>query len=138
MTKIVLLNAGILRNHLVFRELTTLGMDGIIKELQEWHVQLPPELQLRRLHRDDWPPMVRWSIYHLHILYHGAFILVYRRAAAECVRLRRADGDTPWAGFDTSLLGLVKQGISSARDTARILRLLLAEQGVFKRCWIVM
>jgi hypothetical protein len=88
MTKISLLKAGILRNHLAVQELTTLGMDGIIRELQEWHEQLPEQMKLRSLYRTDWPDLVRWSIYHLHLLYHGAFMLVYRRIAASACSAR--------------------------------------------------
>lgn len=138
MTKISLLQAGILRNHLAVQELTKLGMDGAIRELQEWHGQLPEAMQLQSLYRTDWPPLVRWSIYHLHLLYHGAFMLVYRRIAAHCVRLQRMGGDLATAGQEPTLRSLVEQGITSARDTARIVSLLLGEQGVFKRCWIVM
>ncbi|AEO56594.1 hypothetical protein MYCTH_2057132 [Thermothelomyces thermophilus ATCC 42464] len=140
MTKIVLLKAGILRNHLAVPELTALGMDGIIRELQEWHEQLPEPMKLRSLYyyRADWPPPVRWSIYHLHLLYHGAFMLVYRRIAAHCVRLRRTGRDlASSAAREPNLVSLVEQGVTSARDTARIVSLLLGEQGVFRRCWIV-
>ncbi|KAJ4288290.1 hypothetical protein N0V88_007482 [Collariella sp. IMI 366227] len=138
MTKISLLKAGILRNHLTVQELTALGMDGIIKELQDWHNQLPEPMKLRSLYRDDWGPLVRWSIYHLHLLYSGAFMLVYRRIAAHCVRLIRTRGGTAFTNPEPALLDLVEQGLTSARDTARIVSLLLGEQGVFKRCWIVM
>ena len=138
MTKISLLKAGILRNHLAVPELTTLGMDGIIRELQDWHGQLPEPMKLRSLCRDDWPPLVRWSLYHLHLLYNGAFMLVYRRIAAHCVRLQRTGQDPAGASPNLTLLSLVEQGLTSARDTARIVSLLLNEQGVFKRCWIVM
>jgi hypothetical protein len=138
MTKISLLKAGILRNHLAVQELTTLGMDGIIRELQEWHEQLPEQMKLRSLYRTDWPDLVRWSIYHLHLLYHGAFMLVYRRIAAHCVRLQRTGGDFAAASAEPTLRNLIEQGVTSARDTARIVSLLLAEQGVFRRCWIVM
>ncbi|KAK4152019.1 hypothetical protein C8A00DRAFT_35335 [Chaetomidium leptoderma] len=136
-TKISLLQAGILRNHLAVPELTTLGLDGIIRELQEWHGQLPESIKLRSLYRQDWTPLVRWSIYHLHLFYCGAFMLVYRRIAAHCVRLQRTGGGLNSASREANLLSLVEQGVTSARDTARIVSLLLEEQGVFRRCWIV-
>ncbi len=136
-TKISLLKAGILRNHLVVQELTTLSMDGISRELQDWHGQLPEPMKLRSLCRDDWPPLVRWSLYHVHLLYHGAFMLVYRRIATHCTRLHRTGTDVA-STQEPTLLNLVEQGITSALDTARIVTLLLQEQGVFRRCWIVM
>jgi hypothetical protein len=138
MTKIVLLKAGILRNHLAVQELTTLGMDGVIKELSDWHGQLPEPMRLHSLYGDACPPLVRWSIYHVHLLYHGAFMLVHRRIAAHCAQLQRSGGDLTSASREPALRSLVEQGITSAQDTARIVSLLLSEQGVFKRCWIVM
>jgi hypothetical protein len=139
MTKIVLLKAGILRNHLAVQEITTCGMDGVIKELSDWHGQLPEPMRLHSLYGDACPPpIVRWSIYHVHLLYHGAFMLVHRRIAAHCVRLQRSGGDLTSASREPALRSLVEQGITSAQDTARIVSLLLSEQGVFKRCWIVM
>lgn len=138
MTKLTLLKAGILRNHLAVEELTTLGLDGVIRELQDWHGQLPDTMQLSSLFRYDWPPLVRWSIYYLHLLYHGAFMLVYRRIAAHCVRLQRTGVGLAAASQDATMLNLVERGITSARDTARIVSLLLGDQGVFRRCWIVM
>ncbi|KAH6626618.1 hypothetical protein B0J18DRAFT_144583 [Chaetomium sp. MPI-SDFR-AT-0129] len=137
MTKLTLLEAGILRNHLAVEELTTLGLDGVIRELQDWHGQLPDTMQLSSLFRYDWPPLVRWSIYYLHLLYHGAFMLVYRRIAAHCVRLQRTGVGLAAASKEPTMLSLVEQGITSARDTARIVSLLLEDQGVFRRCWIV-
>ncbi|KAG7289240.1 hypothetical protein NEMBOFW57_005605 [Staphylotrichum longicolle] len=86
---------------------------------------------------DDWPPLVRWSLYHLHLLYNGAFMLVYRRIAAHCVRLQRTGQELAGASPNLTLQSLIEQGVTSARDTARIVTLLLNEQGVFKRCWIV-
>src|SRR5690349_7109532 len=107
MTKISLLKAGILRNHLAVQELTTLGMDGIIRELQEWHEQLPEQMKLRSLYGTNWPDLVRWSIYQLHLLYHGAFMLVYRRIAAHCVRLQRTGGDFAAASREPTLMNLI-------------------------------
>ncbi|KAK4238271.1 hypothetical protein C8A03DRAFT_43965 [Achaetomium macrosporum] len=139
MTKLTLLKAGILRSHLAVRELTMLGMDGIIRELQDWYGQLPEQIKLSSLdvYKYDWAPIVRWSIYHLHILYHGAPMLVYRRIAAHCVRLQRTGGDLESAARDPTLLSLVEQGLTSAKDTAILVNLLFSEQGVFRRCWIV-
>jgi hypothetical protein len=138
MTKISLLKAGILRNHLAVQELTALTMDGITKELQGWHEQLPEQMKLLSLTREDWPPLARWSLYHLHLLYNGAFMLVYRRIAAHCIRLQRTGKDVAAAMDEPALQTLVEHGITSARNTAQIVTMLLFEQGVFRRCWIVM
>jgi hypothetical protein len=138
MTKVVLLKADMLRNHLAVQELTPLGMDGVIKELSGWHKRLPEPMRLYSLFGDACPPPVRRSIYHVHLLYHGAAMLAYRCVAAHCARLQRSGGDITSTSREPALRSLVEQGITSAQDTARIVSLPLSDQGVFKRCSIVM
>ncbi|KAK4224506.1 hypothetical protein QBC38DRAFT_423353 [Podospora fimiseda] len=137
MTKIALLKAGILKTHLANKELTVYGMNGIIKELQEWHQRLPPEMQLAKIGQFDIAPGIRWSIYHIHLLYLGAYMLVYRRIAAQCVREYREGEKFVLTNDDSTLLSLVDQGVTAARDSARILGLLHADRGIFRRCWLV-
>ncbi|KAK4171206.1 hypothetical protein QBC36DRAFT_199828 [Triangularia setosa] len=137
MTKISLLKAGILKNRLAYKEITTGGMDGIIKELEEWHGRLPPEMQLPTLGNFDISPHVRWSIYHVHLLYLGAFMLVYRRLAAQSIRSYKAGEEGLLDTCNLTVVKLVKQGVEAARDSARILGLLYTDRGIFKRCWLV-
>lgn len=136
MTKISLLKAGILRTRLV-KELTSSGIDGIVKELQEWHGRLPAEMQLATLGDFDIPPLVRWSIYHVHLLYLGAIMLVYRRVAAQSFQAYTLGNGAALDKHNTALIGLVELGVNAARDSARILGLLHADKGIFKRCWLV-
>ncbi|KAK3984412.1 hypothetical protein QBC44DRAFT_337026 [Cladorrhinum sp. PSN332] len=137
MTKIALLKAGILKTHLANKELTVYGMNGIIKELQEWHERLPPQMQLTKIGQFEIAAGIRWSIYHVHLLYLGAYMLVYRRIAAQCVREYREGEKFVLTNDDSTLLGLVDQGVTAARDSARILGLLHADKGIFRRCWLV-
>ncbi|KAK4187014.1 hypothetical protein QBC35DRAFT_385935 [Podospora australis] len=136
MTKISLLKAGILRTRLV-KELTSSGIDGIVKELREWHGRLPPEMQLATLGDFDIPAGVRWSIYHVHLLYLGAIMLVYRRVAAQCARAYSVGDRLLLDDNNSALSSLVELGANAARDSARILGLLYADKGIFKRCWLV-
>lgn len=136
MTKISLLKAGILRTHLANKQLTSYGMNGIIKELQEWHERLPDQMQLAKLGDFDIAPGIRWSIYHVHLLYLGAYMLVYRRIAAQYVREFR-DGNAI-SHKDPKAVSLVDHGVTAARDSARILGLLHHDKGIFRRCWLVM
>ncbi|KAK4164318.1 hypothetical protein QBC43DRAFT_317945 [Cladorrhinum sp. PSN259] len=137
MTKIALLKASILKTHLANKELTVYGMKGIIKELQEWHERLPPQMQLAKLGDFNLAPGIRWSVYHVHLLYLGAYMLVYRRIAAQCVREYREGEKFVLTNDDSTLVGLVDQGVTAARDSARILGLLHADKGIFQRCWLV-
>lgn len=137
-TKISLLKADILRTHLAVEELSTPSMMNIRKVLYEWHGKLPPQVQLRFLQNPGLPPLVRWSIYHTHLLYQGAFMLVYRRIVARCFRAYQNGDGLSYIADNPVALSLVEQGVRSAKDSARILGLLLAEEGVIRRCWIVM
>ncbi|KXX73636.1 Nitrogen assimilation transcription factor nit-4 [Madurella mycetomatis] len=136
-TKISLLKADILRTHLAVEELSTPSMNSIREVLYNWHEQLPPQVQLQYLQNPGLPPLVRWSIYHTHLLYQGAFMLVYRRIVARCFRAYRNGDGMSYIADNPVALGLVEQGVRSAKDSARILGLLLSEEGVIRRCWIV-
>ncbi|KAG7131588.1 Regulatory protein GAL4 like [Verticillium longisporum] len=85
MTKISLLNADILRMHLSSKELTSQAMDSIHKDLQDWHNQLPSQMRLANLCREDLPVEVRRSMLGTHLLYLGTTMLLYRRIASQFV-----------------------------------------------------
>jgi len=135
MTKISLLKAGILKTHLAKKELTSSSMKGIMKELQEWHERLPDQMQLNKLGDFNLAPGIRWSIYHIHLLNLGAYMLVYRRIAAQYVREFR-DGNAI-THKDPTAVSFIDQGVTAARDSARILGLLHHDKGIFRRCWLV-
>ncbi|KAK3328166.1 hypothetical protein B0T19DRAFT_423831 [Cercophora scortea] len=144
MTKISLLNAEILRTHLASKELTGLAMDSAMCKLQQWHSSLPNAMLLANLGRQDLPDSVRRSIYHVHLLYLGAMMLLYRRIASQFVRTEPAcnpgsedDSCVVDMELHKNMLARAHQGVIAAKHSARILGLLLAEKGIFKRCWLV-
>ncbi|KAK3941039.1 hypothetical protein QBC46DRAFT_111363 [Diplogelasinospora grovesii] len=139
MTKISLLKSEILRMHLAFKELTTLAMDSIMKDLQDWYGKLPAQMHLANLGRQDLPDQVRRSIFHVHLLYLGAIMLLYRRIASQFVKQYQADEQRDLLNKprEKMLLNHAQQGVIAAKHSARILGLLLAERGIFKRCWLV-
>jgi len=144
MTKIALLNAEILKLHLAFTELTSLSLHAIQQTLQAWHSKLPEEMHLSNLSRQDLAVNVRRAIFHVHLLYLGAVMMLYRRIASQLVQYSTS-GEIPSGSANAanrpdrdSLLEQAEKGITAAKHSARILGLLLAEQGVFKRCWLVM
>lgn len=140
MTKICLLKADILRMHLALKDLTIMAIESIMKDLQEWYGRLPSEMHIANLGRGDLATDVRRSIYHVHLLYLGAIILLYRRVASQFVRSYATDKerDDLWKPLERLLISNTEEGILAAKHSARILGMLLAEDGVFKRCWLVM
>ncbi|KAH6971648.1 hypothetical protein BKA56DRAFT_495126 [Ilyonectria sp. MPI-CAGE-AT-0026] len=139
MTKISLLNADILRMHLSSKEMTSQAMDSIDKDLQDWHNQLPSQMHLANLCRQDVPVEARRSILATHLLYLGCTMLLYRRIASQFARSSRIDDghDIPWKPLEDSFLNHADQAMTAARHSARILGLLRAEKGIFKKCWLI-
>lgn len=140
MTKIALLNADILRMHLSSEELTSQTMDSINKDIQHWHNELPSQMHLANICREDLPVEARRSILATHLLYLGTTMLLYRRIASQFVRSSGIDHgqDVLRKPFENTFLSYADQAMTAARHSARILSLLQAEQGIFKRCWLIM
>ncbi|KAM0418777.1 hypothetical protein ACHAPT_012287 [Fusarium lateritium] len=139
MTKISLLNADILRMHLSSEEMTSQAMDSINKDLQDWHDLLPSQLHLPNLCRQDLPVEARRSILAAHLLYLGTRMLLYRRIASQFVWPSAADHGRNVVGesYEDKFLSYADEAITAARQSARILGLLQAEKGIFKRCWLI-
>ncbi|KAM5358925.1 hypothetical protein ACJZ2D_014875 [Fusarium nematophilum] len=139
MTKISLLNADILRMRLTSGEITTKAMDFIDKDLQDWHDLLPSQMHLPNLCRQELPVEARRSILATHLLYLGTRMLLYRRIASQFVRSAAAaqENNIVLTGYEDKFLNHADQGLTAARQSARILGLLQAEQGIFKRCWLI-
>ncbi|KAK0635982.1 hypothetical protein B0T17DRAFT_517803 [Bombardia bombarda] len=141
MTKISLLKAEILRMHLAVKELTTSAINTIMDDLQQWHGKLSVKMHLSNLGRDDLPDSIRRSIFHVHLLYLGAIMLLYRRIALHFVQSLQPGADVSssvdWKPKEKELLHHAHQGIIAAKHSSRILGLLLKERGVFERCWLV-
>ncbi|KAI0441934.1 hypothetical protein F4803DRAFT_562707 [Xylaria telfairii] len=139
MTKIALLKAKILHMHLAFQYLAPEPLDSMIKDLQDWYLKLPPQMQLQSLSERDMPLEAKRSIYHVHLLYLGANMLLFRRIVAENVQIRRQDINISPLWHPSSDL-LSKQGpnaLLAATSSAKIVKLLLDENSIFQRCWLI-
>ncbi|KAI1429321.1 hypothetical protein F5Y12DRAFT_710226 [Xylaria sp. FL1777] len=140
MTKIAVLKAKILHMHLAFKYLAAEPLNSMIQDLQDWYEQLPPQMQLQNLSGRDVTHEVRRSIYHVHLLYLGANMLLFRRIVAENIKVRRRRDINLSPLWQMSSDLLSKQGpiaLGAANMSARILKLLLDENGIFQRCWLV-
>lgn len=143
MTKISLLNAEILRMHLSSKEMTCQAMDSIDKDLQDWHDLLPSEMHLPNLCRQDLTVEARRSILATHLLYLGTRMLLYRRIASQFVwpsptPESNTESNTARESYQDNLLTHADHAITAAKQSSRILGLLQAEKGIFKKCWMIM
>ena len=139
LTKIAFLEAEILRTHLVFKDLNILTIESITADLQKWYGQLPAEMHIANLGREELPENVRVSVCHVHLLYLGTIMLLFRRVLCQALRTYMLDNDRNILWKPLQSLGVVMEdGLIAAKHSARILGLLLANDGIFKRCWLVM
>jgi len=140
MSKLCLLKADILRMHLAFRDLTTAAMDSISRDLQSWYQDLPQSMHLDMVGREDLALETKRSIFHVHLLYLGAIMLLYRRIASQYLQTYSVTKErTAWQmPIGEAVARHSSEAVLAASTSARILRLLLEDDGVFKRCWLVM
>ncbi|KAK0612501.1 hypothetical protein B0T17DRAFT_543828 [Bombardia bombarda] len=141
MTKICLLKADILRMHLAFRDLSVLSLQNTQGHLQRWYRNLPMQVDLEYVarNREAIPTEARRSIYHVHLLYLGAVMLLYRRLASQSVRSYGIDKDRQMLvrPLEKVFIEHAGEAVRAASSSAKILMLLLEEQGIFVRCWLV-
>ncbi|KAH7131133.1 nitrate assimilation regulatory protein nirA [Dactylonectria macrodidyma] len=139
MAKICILKADILRMQVAFKDLTIPAMQSILKDLQNWHRELPEAMRVEASGNADHSVETRRSIMHVHLLYLGAIMLLYRRVASQFLQ---SYAPTPYQNaLPIPLHGLVAEhsaeAVLSASTSARIMKLLLDDDSIFKRCWLV-
>ncbi|KAH7123287.1 nitrate assimilation regulatory protein nirA [Dactylonectria estremocensis] len=139
MAKICILKADILRMQVAFKELTIPAMQSILKDLQNWHRELPEAMRVEASGNTNHTVETRRSIMHVHLLYLGAIMLLYRRVASQFLQSYAL---TPYQKtLPIPLHGLVAEhsaeAVLSAGTSARIIKLLLDDDSIFKRCWLV-
>ncbi|KAI1740370.1 hypothetical protein F4680DRAFT_448126 [Xylaria scruposa] len=128
------MKAEILRMHLGSRYLATEPLNLMIQDLQDWYLELPPQMQLQSLWEQNVPLEAKRSVYHVHLLYLGANMLLFRQIVAENVRQHINISPLRYPPSDL----LSRQGpnaLLAANSSARIVKLLLDENGVLGRCW---
>lgn len=74
--KISLLKAKILRLDLAFDRISAATTETIANDLDEWHAQLPDDMQFASLQRDDLADEYRRSVYYIHLLCMAHFVLI--------------------------------------------------------------
>jgi len=139
MTKVTMLAADMIRTHLSKKNLTPAGIESITRDLDLWHNQLPEPMKLNHFTADT-PFLTKMSLYQVHLLYMGALMLVYRRLSSQFAQRLDADQAVqgPWIELDNAVLQGASQGLIAARHCSRIIGLMRDEDGVFRKCWLVM
>ncbi|KAL0260079.1 hypothetical protein SLS55_005824 [Diplodia seriata] len=143
-TKISILKAKIL-NTAATPDLSQRTIDDIRHDLQRWYDSLPPQWGLaRNLQTDTDHSPTRITTSYLHLLHLGAIMLLHRRIVSNHRRLMRTqEADDPGrAPLEANIQGsaaellAVRDGVTAARLSARLLALIMAEGGITRHCWI--
>ncbi|KAH8892635.1 hypothetical protein GQ53DRAFT_596221, partial [Thozetella sp. PMI_491] len=137
LVRIAFLKTHTLRVQLAFKELTVPTMKSIMDDLQDWYRKLPKELHLSNIGEESLSVESKRSLCHVHLLYLGVIMLLYRRIASQFFRFTISDDRVLWKPMGDVITKYSKEAISAAEHTARILKLLMGDNGVFKRCWLV-
>lgn len=140
MAKICLLNANMFRTQLTLKYLAVPAIESILSDLQEWHRTLPDAMRLSRASSEGFRVESKWSIFHVHLLYLNAIMLLYRRIASELARYQVPEArgrDLPYA-LEGIVAKVAGEAALAARTSTRLLKLLYDGDGISKRCWLVM
>ena len=108
------------------------------ESLNEWHLTLPPLMQLSRISLAD-PLTIEWhtkrSLLQFHMLFLGLFTEPYRDCLLELGRFRLSN--TPVISEDLDALKHVEeQCVLAARQSARMVSLLQIDNLTRSHCWI--
>lgn len=139
MTKISLLKADILRMHLGFKEISVGAVGSAMHDLQQWYEELPSLIRLETAGQEHVPVETQRSIMHVHLLYLGTVMLLYRQIASGQLleTLREHWNVESHIPSTKQLVDASHQAVLAATTSARILKLLFEDDAIFPRCWLV-
>ncbi|RGP80771.1 nitrate assimilation regulatory nira [Fusarium longipes] len=139
MVKICILKANILRMQVAFKELTMSAIQSIRGDLQKWHQELPDAIRIEAISSADLSLEAKRSALHVHLLYFGAVMLLYRRIACQFMQSYNSGqrGNNLPIPLHRPMAEQSTEAVLVSRQSAKILKLLLEEDSVFKRCWLV-
>ena len=137
--KISLLKAKILRIELAFPTVASRTVQEISRDLETWLGDLPGPMRLEALRNGtEMSDDHRRSVYYVHLLYQGARMLLYRRITSQHIQQELATRPYEEPVFNSpTMLQALEDGRRVADMTSHTLRILQDENGIFKRCWLV-
>ncbi|KAI9830903.1 MAG: hypothetical protein M1826_004333 [Phylliscum demangeonii] len=140
MAKIAVLKAEILEKVYVVEDFSLGAVELLTGSLSQWHANLPAAMHLTALFAVNITIELRRTIYFVHLLYLGAIMLLYRRImvdlAQEGATAVGGRGLARLDGWRSQAARYAADGFLAAKQSARILGLLLEADGIFRRCWL--
>ncbi|KAL1872981.1 hypothetical protein Daus18300_004122 [Diaporthe australafricana] len=139
LSKIAILKAQLLTIQASSKDMPFLPTRPVVQELQQWFDNLPKELRIERMGDVEVPLEARRSLCHIHLLYLGALMLLYRSIAAQHLQSQETGSNRkmPLKLHGETVADYSERGLLAAISSARILKFALNEDWIFKRCWLI-
>ncbi|KAL5590030.1 hypothetical protein FOVSG1_011897 [Fusarium oxysporum f. sp. vasinfectum] len=132
MAQITVLKANIVRTVASFRVLSPTILRQMHDDLELWRSSLPAYMRLETLvYTPEISPDQRRVTFYMHLFYMSALILKTRAVLA-------TQRDIAACTWDPEAKAAICEGIHAARNSARLLGLILEEKAVVKNCWLTM
>lgn len=132
MAQITVLKANVVRTVASFRVLSPTILRQMHRDLELWRSSLPAYMRLETLvHTPEISPDQRRVTFYMHLFYMSALILKTRAVLA-------TQRDIAACTWDPEAKAAIFEGIHAARNSARLLGLILEEKAVVKNCWLTM
>lgn len=129
MAQITVIKANVLQTVASFRILSPALLKQMQKDLELWRSGLPSYMRLDTLVQSpEMEPDQRRVTFYMHLFYMSALILKARALLA-------TQGELVSSRNSQSTVAIV-EGVQAARDSARLLGLILDEKAVVKNCWL--
>lgn len=112
-------------------------IDRIVADLEQWYENLPKILHFQDISARSLPSEMERSIYLVHLFYFSSSILIFRRVTSESLRNPASVGSVPWAPCQERSVP-TDGALLAASSSARMIKIMLDENRVFKRFWLIM
>lgn len=138
--KIGFIATDIVRNVYAAEKVSIKLIDENMAKLEKWHRELPQYMRFGRVLDENTDQGSRRSIMLIHLTFLGATMLLTRRILTVLVLKPKGEvwDEKAHGGTKQEAIHYMGVCIQAAENVARIVGCLYDEQGLFKRCWMIM
>jgi hypothetical protein len=138
--KIGFIATDIVRNVYAAEKVSIKLIDENMAKLEKWHRELPQYMRFGTVLDENTDQGSRRSIMLIHLTFLGATMLLTRRILTVLVLKPKGEvwDEKAHGGTKQEAIHYMGVCIQAAENVARIVGCLYDEQGLFKRCWMIM
>jgi len=134
--KISTLKAQLLRVLFRTHDLSVVDIQSVKRSLHDWYASLPRQVQMGNLMENGLEAVVTVGVFFIHLQHLGAIMLVQRRIML--FFSHSVQGDYFPDGLLREAANTADEGLTAAKQSARILGLLVDGDALFNKCWLGM